>query len=64
MANITTKPNTTQGRAHLAETAATTITLPQPAAELDRAARITYYHTLCREAGRASIMAAIAVGVP
>jgi hypothetical protein len=40
-----------------------TITLPTPAAELDRAGRITYYHTLSREAGRVSIMAAVAAGV-
>lgn len=41
----------------------TGITLPAPPPDADRAGRVLYYHELSREAGRISIMAAVAAGI-
>lgn len=41
----------------------TGITLPAPPPDADRAGRVLYYHELSREAGRVSIMAAVAAGI-
>lgn len=41
----------------------TGITLPAPPPDADRAGRVLYYHELSRDAGRVSIMAAVAAGI-
>lgn len=62
----TTKDNTTNGAlvpvATTSHSALATSHLA-PAPDTDRAGRVAYYHQLSREAGRVSIMAAVAAGV-
>lgn len=57
----TPAPQSEPGRA-LAPIAEVALAVPEPAATLDRAGRINYYHAVSREAGCVSIAAALAAG--
>lgn len=57
----TPAPQSEPGRA-LAPVAEVALAVPEPAATLDRAGRINYYHAVSREAGCVSIAAALAAG--
>lgn len=48
---------------HLAPSSPPAISLPALSPDLDRAGRIAYFHQLSAEAGRISIMAALAAGI-